>query len=66
MVLYWTFLMVNLSETSNNKKQEPGLASFANDLEDIQDYLNPLINFIYDVVPQKLYKYIPIMLGPTA
>ncbi|CAD8093950.1 unnamed protein product [Paramecium sonneborni] len=62
----WTLPMVNLSETSNNEKQSPGLATFANDLDGIQNYLNPLIEFIYKVVPKNVYKYTPIMLGATA
>ncbi|CAD8083854.1 unnamed protein product [Paramecium primaurelia] len=62
----WTLPMINLTEASNDKKQAPGLASFANNLEGIQAYLEPLINFTYSVVPENMYKYTPIMLGATA
>lgn len=56
--------MINLSETvsyllnykkANDKKKIPGLASFANNLDGIQDYLEPLINFTYSVVPENMY-----------
>ncbi|CAD8186828.1 unnamed protein product [Paramecium octaurelia] len=62
----WTLPMIDLSETSNDKKQEPGLATFANNLDKIQAYLEPLINFTYNVVPENMYQFTPIMLGATA
>ncbi|CAD8108717.1 unnamed protein product [Paramecium primaurelia] len=61
-----TMPYVTLSEKSIEKKVKPGLASFASKLNEIPNYLQPLIDFAIANIPKSMMAYTPIMLGATA
>ncbi|CAD8122222.1 unnamed protein product [Paramecium sonneborni] len=61
-----TMPYVSLSEKSIEKKVKPGISTFASKINEIANYLQPLIDFAISNVPQEMISYTPIMLGATA
>ena len=57
---------INITEKALEYKVEPGIDSFAKDLDGLKIYIDDLIQFAYENVPYTMYKYTPIMLAATA
>ncbi|KAM3142553.1 hypothetical protein pb186bvf_005455 [Paramecium bursaria] len=61
-----TWAYVNISQSAPNKNVRPGLATYFDKVDQIQEYLQPLLDYANSLVPSNLTKYTPIMLGATA
>lgn len=62
-----TYPLIDLNSlTTPELKITPGLSTFSNNIDGIQEYLQPLLDFAYLNIPSNMYRYSPIMLGATA